>query len=255
MELEYCNGVRITQLHHEKSPLDAAIDRYQEMAQKHYQRKNTLNANLTKEERKKELEESLRYLEHERRTLDATISVQAQLAAYRENAMSATRGTFSQKNAAVNRLNAEAHHPTKLLEKFMRAEGQPKPTSKHTAHHIVPGAGQEGDIPGRGQHKKQLARARVHLHQYGIGINDPANGVYLLTVDEDTPHWTMPKSTGHRTYHTGAYEQMIHSKIVPLKKIDMIKTQLQLIGRILQANEPKHAVVEMSKLPMTKRIV
>jgi len=79
-------------LHHEKSPLDTAIDRYNEMAQKHYQRNNALNADLTKDERKKELEESLMYLEHERRTLDATISVQAQLTAYRENAMSGKNG-------------------------------------------------------------------------------------------------------------------------------------------------------------------
>ena len=36
MELEYRNGVRLTQLHHEKSPLDIAIDNYEQKSKKHY---------------------------------------------------------------------------------------------------------------------------------------------------------------------------------------------------------------------------
>ena len=120
----------------------------------------------------------------------------------------------------------------------MRAEGMPKPSSQHTAHHIE---------PGKGKLEMLIARTRLHLHLYGIRINDPANGIYLIQKDEDTPHWSMPNSRGHLKYHTHTYEQWIAQKLKPLKNIDVLKTQLQIIGRILQDNEPKNVISVVKK--------
>ncbi len=237
MKLEYLHGERITKLIHEMTPLESAIHSYEEAAHKlldRYQylaKGNTDHSTTgTEKEREAEQKECLQFLELERAKLATIADVQGKLAAYRESALSATVGTAKQRDQAVRRLNAECHHPTGNLEKFMRAEGVPKPSAKHTAHHIVPGKGRDPVVNGR---------TRLHLHRYGIGINDPANGVYLLHKDEYTPHWSMPLSRGHRKYHTALYETWVSNRIRALKNIDAIKTQLQIIGRILQQNEPK----------------
>lgn len=231
MKLEYQNGVRITKLHHEMTTLEVAIARYEELAKNHYAKENLVNTTLTEEERKKELKESLSFLKLERDKLDAISDVQAQieeLQDYRNNAKSISNTVLSK----------EKHHPTKVLEKYMLLEGAVKPSSKHTAHHIV---------PGKGKLKRVTARTRLHLHKNGIRINDPANGVYLVSIHKDTPHWSMPNSWGHKRYHTEDYERWISQKIRPLQNVDFIKTQLQIIGRILQDNEPKVAIPAMKK--------
>ena len=237
MKLEYLHGERITKLIHEMTPLEMAINSYEEAALNTLDRYEILaksqtssNSTKTELERKKELEECLRFLELERLKLDKIADVQGQLAAYRESALSATKGTARDRDRAIRWLNAEKHHPTGILEAFMRAEGVPKPSAKHTAHHIVPGKGKDPVINGR---------TRLHLHRYGIGINDPANGVYMVHSDEFTPHWSMPLSRGHKKYHTKLYETWVSNRVRALKNIDFIKTQLQIIGRILQQNEPK----------------
>lgn len=231
MKLEYQNGVRVSLLVHEQSLFERMLDRYTEQAKKHYAK--TKKTNLTKEERDKELKNSLAFLAHERRHLNTIAGVQAELDAYRKTGNSVNQGTKSERSASLAYLMAENHHPTEVLEKYMRAEGIPKPSSKHTAHHIVPGQGKLPAITNR---------IRVHIHMHGIRINDPANGVYLLHKDEDTPHWSMPKSRGHLKYHTHDYERWIAQKIGALNNIDLIKTQLQIIGRILQYNEPKNVI-------------
>ena len=52
----------------------------------------------------------------------------------------------------------------------------------------------------------------------------------------------MPNSKGHLKYHTHEYEQWMAQRVQRLNNMDMIKTQLQVIGRILQDNESKTAV-------------
>ncbi len=236
MKIEYQNGVRVTQLVHEQTVFERMLDRYSEMVKAHYT--TSSNSTLTEQERKTALKESLLFLERERRHLESMADVQAQLDTYREAGMMATRGGQDERNVALTTMRAESHHPTEVLEKYMRAEGVPKPSSKHTAHHIV---------PGKGKIKILTNRTRVHLHIYGIRINDPANGVYLVHKDEDTPHWSMPKSRGHLTYHTHDYERWLSQKIRAIKNIDLIKTQLQLIGGMLQANEPKQTIPSSKK--------
>lgn len=86
------------------------------------------------------------------------------------------------------------------------------------------------------------------MHVNGIRINDLANGVYLLTKDKHTPHWSMPNSRGHLKYHTSDYEKWVSNKVRAVKGMDYIKTQLQVIGRLLQQNEPKTAIAMMKGL-------
>lgn len=233
MELEYKNGIRITKLHHEMSPLESAIHNYERMAKKHFSKLDG-DPNLTKEEREVALEKSLVFLERERRHIDNIAVVQAQLETYREQGMKSTRGSGKENLDALNMMRNEAHHPTNVLEAYMRAEAVPKPSRHHTAHHILPGSGR--------WKKVDLARARTHIHKHGVRINDPANGVYLVATDDDAPHWTMPNSSGHKKYHTAEYEGWVAQRISQLTHIDFIKTQLQIIGRILQENEPKDAI-------------
>jgi hypothetical protein len=238
MKLEYRNGNRITKLVHEMDPLEAAInqyefiaknkiDRYKQLASEHYAKEST----LTEAERAVEKKEAMKFLNLEWAKLEVIADVQGQLSNYRKSALRAVTGTRKERDAGIRKLRNEEHHPTDTLEKFMLAEGKPKPSSKHTAHHIVPGKGKDEVV---------TARARLHLHRHGIGINDPANGVYLLHKDEYAPHWSMPRSRGHLKYHTLAYESWVLNRIRARKNIDSIKTELQVVGRLLQSNEPKN---------------
>lgn len=227
-EFEYRNGVRLFQLEHEKSQFERMLDRYTAKAKHHFNVK--MSKTLTQDERDVKLREALKELEHERRHLETMAIIQAELDTYREAGLRVKSGTAIDRKSALNMMAAEKHHGTETLEKYMRAEGVPKPSSKHTAHHIVPGSGKL---------KVLMNQIRVHLHLNGIRINDPANGVYLLHRDEYTPHWSMPASRGHLKYHTHDYERWVASRIRPLKNIDAIKTNLQIIGRMLQSHEPK----------------
>ena len=142
MKLEYRHGVRISKLVHEMSPLEAAIHQYEEMAKKHYSKASDKKTTLTDKERKAKLKEALSFLELERGRLNTIADVQGQLDQYREAGMQAVNGVEIAQRSAMSMMRSEKHHPTKVLEEFMRAEGQTKPSIKHTAHHIVPGRGE-----------------------------------------------------------------------------------------------------------------
>jgi len=240
MELEYINGIRTTNLVHEMDPLESAINQYEESAKRQINKYEKLakdhygnDKTLMEKDRDAELKSSLAHLELERKNLETISNVQAQLAAYREKGMSATKGSNKNRLSAIAKMRAEEHHPTDTLEKYMLAEGMVKPSSKHTAHHIVPGSGKL---------KKVTSEARMHLHRFGIRINDPANGVYLVHINDNTPHWSMPSSHGHRKYHTHDYERWVSQRVRAQTRMDFIKTELQVIGRILQNNSPKNAI-------------
>lgn len=132
------------------------------------------------------------HLKLERRKIAAHIKQQESLAAYREE----------NKNKSVRELAAEEHHPTKQLVRNLRAAGEPKPTPIHEAHHI---------IPGSGKHRRELLlKSRLNLHAYGVGINDPVNGIWLRNFAKNTPDdWATPESPAHRPIHTYNYETWI----------------------------------------------
>lgn len=237
MELEYRNGVRITKFAHERDAYEAALAEHERNARAFY---STESQSAVEVDRKKALADALAFLVKERAKLSTISSIQEQLREYRAQGMLAHKDNSDMwsRADALDVMSAEDHHPTDMLEQNMRAEGIPKPSARHTAHHICPGLGKLPDT---------TRMARDHLHIHGIRINDPANGVYLITRDSDTPHWDISNSRGHRKYHTHGYEELLWKRLAPRHTMDQIKTELQVIGRIIQQNEPKTAFAKMAK--------
>lgn len=240
MHFQYNNGVFADHYNLNRSPLEASLARYEKNLDKLAKITSNHYNDNENPKRAKEKKAALDYLERERQKLATMGQVYARLEEYRKAGMKAVEGNRRDRIAALDMLNKEDHHPTAELEQYMRAEGIPKPTPKHTAHHICPGSGQYA--------KERIMNARLHMHSKGVRINDPANGVYLLTKDSYTPHYTMPRSRGHLKYHTKEYEELVSQRVMKLTTGDMIKTSLQVTGRILQQNEPKSAFAEMRAL-------
>jgi hypothetical protein len=226
--MEYKNGVRTTYRYDEMSPLDQAIENLLQKAQTYYKDLNRAeNAPKdVREKRKKELENAKQHLEHERRLAEVKVDVQADLQTYRLRGKQAYKGTNVEIAASQKELLAEEHHPTEILEKYMRAVPIPKPSPVHTAHHIVPGAGKT----------KDAYRARLRIHRYGIRINDPDNGVWLPNATKHTPHWSMPNALGHNKYHTHGYESWLLRRLQSKSSEEFIRIELRLIGQELQEN-------------------
>lgn len=228
MNIEYVNGRRVSKLAHELSPLEVAIERYCEKAKTYFQQERCLDQGSTQIEREKKLTAALKHLEHERRLAETIVGVQAQLEAYRAFG----RGQAGSSGRAT--LGAEAHHPTAVLGRFLQADGRPKPSAEHAAHHIVPGKGKT----------KVAALARLHIHRFGVRINDPDNGIWLVRKKSDTPHWSMPGSKSHSAIHTHNYETWIYNAIrITRSELDARK-KLNVLGRMLEyGTQPKHVTM------------
>ncbi|MCL6272302.1 AHH domain-containing protein, partial [Sansalvadorimonas sp. 2012CJ34-2] len=144
------------------------IHDFQDKATKFHRKQYRLakkSGNETPEQRQARLADKrseMAHLKNEAMAARSRIRVQVQLKEYREKEM-----TLSQ-------MKEEKHHPTDVLEQHLSAMGKPKPSPKHTAHHIVPGT-------GKTQH---AADARIELHLYDIRINDPYNGVWMIRLKE-----------------------------------------------------------------------
>lgn len=226
--MEYKNGVRTTYRYDEMSTLDQAIENLIQKAHKYYKDLNRAeNAPQdVREKRKKELEKAKQHLEHERRLAEVKVDVLADLQTYRLKGKQAYQGTNIEIAAAQKELLAEEHHPTEILEKYMRAVPIPKPSPFHTAHHITPGVGKT----------KDAYRARLRIHRYGIRINDPDNGAWLPNATKHTPHWSMPNAKGHNRYHTHGYESWLLRRLQSKSGEEFIRQELRLIGQQLQEN-------------------
>lgn len=231
--MEYKHGARQTPLYHELSPLEAAIEEYSLKAKAYYRNLGT-TANTTDPElrkaREKELKEALKHLAHERRLAEVKVDVQTELERYRQQGKSLLIGTRKEIAAGHAALAKDKYHPTAQLERFLRADGRPKPSSLHTAHHIVPGKGKT----------RAANRARLHIHRFAIRINDPDNGTWLVRHKKDVPHWSMPKSLSHLQYHTYNYETWIYESLRVWQSETSVRHRLKLLGRMLQeGNQPK----------------
>lgn len=228
MKIEYVDGQRLTKLVHELSPLEAAIERYTEKARAYFLQGQNPDKSQTQVERDKKLSIALKHLEHERRLAEVIVTVQAQLEAY--------RAFGREQKGSVGRatLGAEAHHPAEILGKYLQADGRPKPSAQHVAHHIVPGKGKT----------KVAALARLHMHRFGVRINDPDNGVWLVRKKADTPHWSMPASKSHGTIHTHNYETWVYSAIRITRNEADTRRKLGLLGRMLEyGTQPKQVTM------------
>lgn len=211
----------------QKSSLEIALDYYDLKLASHYR---TLNQNVdvdVQEKRKEQLALEQEHLKIQRRHLEVLASTQAKLDAYREEGRLATSGTRSERRDSRKLLEVEAHHPTDALAEFMAVEGKPKPSPDYQAHHIVAGKGKISDT----------YRARVHMHIYGIRINDPDNGVWLPNKKENTPHWAAPKALAHKQYHTKHYEKEISKRVRSKSSEQSIRRELNFIEKLIVINK------------------
>lgn len=178
------------------SPLEMIIYLYEQKAHSFHHAKHQSapksETSAQKAEREAKRDRDWKHLRLERRKIVAHIKLQESLAAYREES----------KTKSIRELVAEEHHPTKKLARNLRAAGEPKPTPIHEAHHI---------IPGSGKHRRELMlQSRLNLHGYGVGINDPLNGIWLRNFAKNTPDdWATPEAPPHRPIHTYNYETWI----------------------------------------------
>ena len=196
--MQYKYGLRITKLEHEMTPFERQLSQLNRTAKK-YHNKCANDASINGEtaaQKKQRLADRKSELAHLTMTAgisDSIASVQGQLAEYRQRYSSKNR-TEARENRKL--MAQEPHHPTEVLETNLHYDNRPKPTPKHTAHHIVPGTG-----------KTVLAnRARVRLHLHDIRINDPDNGVWMIRLKEHKGHWSAPNSNSHLEIHTHNYE-------------------------------------------------
>lgn len=204
------------------SPLEMIIYNYEVKARSFHIERNKMapkNESLqAKQQRIAKCERDQKHLRMERRKIAAHVRMQTLLTEYRAG----------NKQLSIAELRAEEHHPTKRLVRNLRAVGEIKPTDFHEAHHI---------IPGKGRYLKvDMLTCRLNLHQYGIGINDPVNGVWLRNFAKNYPDdWATPEAPSHRNLHTHQYEAWISELLsndslpegVYLNRLHAIKVQLK----------------------------
>lgn len=224
--MEFKNGVKTNHRYDEMSLLDRAIDNLLKRAEKYYSDLDALNhaSPDIREKRKIELDNAKKYLEHQRRLSEVIVDVQAELEIYRTQGRQATQGNNLEIASKQKQLQAEKHHPTEVLEKFMLAVPIPKPSANHSAHHITPGLGKT----------KDAYRARLHIHRFGIRINDPDNGTWLPRASKYTPHWSMPDAKGHMRYHTHGYESWLLRRLRTRSGEQFLRQELRWIGQAMQ---------------------
>ncbi|GAB1260347.1 AHH domain-containing protein [Aurantivibrio plasticivorans] len=212
-----------------KSLLDIALDNYDIQASRYFTEQNELK-NLPADVRKKrdkEHERTKRLLDSQRMNAEAVASIQAKLDEYRDQGkrLVSERGATGIEGRKV--LEQEKHHPTRKLGRYMIADGNPKPSPEHAAHHIVPGKGRT----------QEPYRARAHMHTRGIRINDPDNGVWLPRYKKHTPHWSMPEALSHLEYHTIGYETRVSQAVRRKQTESQIRSELRFIAKLLQENK------------------
>lgn len=214
--MEYDHGKRVTPHVWELTPLDLSIQQYENRC-KNYHYRNLKVPSETEEQRTKRLADlkvAKGQLEQERRRIMSLVSVQNQLQQYRDE-LRAIEDDFER----VEAHEAEAHHPTEVLETNLRLAGRAKPSKSFTAHHIVEG---KGKLP-------ITADVRLTLFMHDVRINDPDNGVWMPRSQANKNHWSMPKATPHSRIHTHNYERWVHGQIVNLNSESEIRAKLTII--------------------------
>lgn len=201
------------------TPLEQAIYEYERRCDTYFTKiSSSTPAGETPTQKERRLEEWSKergHLEAERRKVLTLASMEEQLAKYRSEF-----GISTSSEVLTQMLN-EAHHPTKQLAKFMATEGEPKPSTKHAAHHIVPGK-------GRWKQSDMLA-VRINMHASGIRINDPKNGAWLPIPKNSKGHWATPDAPSHKSVHGVNYEVWISKQLRLTPAGDMFTKRLALL--------------------------
>lgn len=215
------------------SPLELAIYQFEKKAQSYHARlaqaapsdETPAQAKAREQTYKRDWE----HLQEQRRHIEVLADLQAKLDSYRKACKTKSSG----------RLLKEKYHPTDDLAKHLTAIAEPKPSRNHDAHHIIMGK-------GRWQ-KQKLMISRLNLHQFGIGINDPINGVWLPRSYEHKGHWATPKAPAHKEIHRYNYETWISNlfgikglpELVLRTQLKRVKTLLKFGGYPIEITQPK----------------
>lgn len=133
---------------------------------------------------------------------------------------------------ALQRQRQQHRRHVRLLRRNMRAAGR-KQVPRTAAHHIV------SALDGR------AATARALLSQLGIDINAEANGVYLPTCRQHTPHPEMPSAYAHSIVHTNYYYLNLTSLLTDemlngADKLDMESVLRDVAFRLVTGTFPIH---------------
>ncbi len=212
----------------ELSPLEVAISKFEKKATRYYKSKSRIPENETEIERinrEKELAGVLRHLKHERRHISTLAQIQTRLQAYQN------KGRVMD----VNDMLLEEHHPTGELVKNLRAACRPSPSNKrHSPHHIVQGKGRT----------PQNADARLLMHECGIRINDPDNGVWMPRTVEDKGYWSTRNQPAHEEIHTHNYERWIFTQTRGMETEFTFRSKLVKIRILLRDGKQPPKVTE-----------
>ncbi len=241
--MDYLHGKRITPLHHEMTPFERRLAEFDKACRKFHKAKadaaKTNGENpAEKKARIDDMNSELEHLKRERRFVETMAVIQAGLDNYRD-ALRVTRNDTNETKAGKRKaLHGEAHHGTEVLEELMRADGRPKPSPKHTAHHLIAGRGKTPFT--------NLARIQLHLHN--LRINDPDNGVWMFRLKEQAGHWSMPNAKSHGEIHTYNYEFWVLTNISAASNEAMMRTALRkLRGMLESGTQPKHVTMPPDK--------
>jgi hypothetical protein len=234
--MEYDHGVRITKHLYEMSPIEKALAALESKAKIYYSKPSpapkdeTPKEKVTREaKRKEESDEALAYLAQERVKALNIISVQATLEVYRNEYRVSSSAKRPERKALRREMKKEKHHPADKLARYMRADGRPQPSNRHTAHHIVQGKGKT----------ENADKARVQLHFYNVRINDPDNGVWMPRHIADKGHWAMPSAPAHSQIHTHNYENWVNTTVQGATGEGMLRARLRHVRTLLRdGNQP-----------------
>ncbi|MEC7547558.1 MAG: AHH domain-containing protein [Pseudomonadota bacterium] len=226
------------------TPLEHNIQEFEKAAREYH--KLRLSKPVSVEEKKKideELKLRLADLDRRMRNLETNSSIQERICLQQElcdyqSSRAVPQDAKVTTSEQLELMKSDPHHPTTNLRKNMEAAGIMTPDDNCHCHHIVVGGGKRVKDPanpgGPKIQTKNAIMARARLHRYGIGINDPVNGVYLPKSMKYVPHWRFPKALPHANIHTFAYEQMVNDALTPARSADAVRNTLLRIRAILE---------------------
>lgn len=241
--MDYLHGKRLTLLIHEMTPFERRLAEFDKACRNFHKTRSDIAKNKVeppeqKQARLNDMNSELAHLNRERRFVETMAVIQAGLDNYRERLRVNKEDTNESKVSKRKLMHREAHHGTEVLEEYLRADGRPKPSPKHTAHHIIPGKGKTPHT--------NLARIQLHLH--GLRINDPDNGVWMFRYKNQAGHWSMPNAKSHSEIHTHNYEFWVYTSIRAASNESMMRNSLRKIRGMLESGtQPSHVTMPPDK--------
>ncbi|MDG9672235.1 AHH domain-containing protein [Hahella sp. CR1] len=235
--MEYDQGKQVGLRYHELSHLERTISDFENKARAYHKGAEDSPENETpaqKKLREEKLKRDLKHLDRERRRALCLIQVFTELEKYRRDYTVNASDSIENAEKKVSIMLEERHHPTKVLARFMLMVGRPRPSARHTPHHIVLGKGKT----------KYSAEARLNMHYLGIRINDPDNGVWMPMTKSDKGHWAMPDSPAHAEIHTHNYEEWVFESTFMHADERTFRTELRRIRMLLKSGRQPRKVTE-----------